>query len=374
MHLIDYINIHEDWEERLSDFPYNLKIKTDGRYKLLEYHFFESNFYFGEVMEARGCIIKKDFNNKWVYVCKPFNKFFNYGSSYASYIDWNSKPISITEKIDGSLMKLWYEPDEMRWHLSTSGTIDAFKTYFHESNLTFGNIFERILGCSINTFAKDCFLNTKYTYCFEMTSPETKIVIPYTDGIYYLTSFHTATGTESCSLTNFTKEEMERYGINFPTTYHLNSIEEVIDFVQNLDASHEGVVIRDAYGRRVKVKTLDYLFASKIFAKGEIKKADILKLIRENKIDDLIEYFPEYNVKALEVKQEVEEFINSVLHVYNTYHTITTRKELASKIKNFNGAYVVFKKYNNPNLDVRKYVWEDLRLSRLIRLLGYKEK
>lgn len=99
MHLIDYINSYEDWEERLARPPYNLEVKTKGEYKLLKYKMSESNFDYTEVQEARGCIVTQNFDGEWIYVCRPFKKFFNYGERWAAHIDWSYT--FITEKIDG---------------------------------------------------------------------------------------------------------------------------------------------------------------------------------------------------------------------------------------------------------------------------------
>ena len=121
-HIGKFISENKDWKEILSNEPYNLKISCDGEYVLLKYDMRTADFSSPIVKEARGIIFKV---GEWEYpVCHPFNKFFNYGEIFSDDVDWNSSVVS--EKIDGSLMKLWF--DENKWHLSTNGSIDAYKT------------------------------------------------------------------------------------------------------------------------------------------------------------------------------------------------------------------------------------------------------
>ena len=72
---------HNDWEELLTQEPYCMKIKEDGPYVIFNYDQIRSDFNNPLVREARGIIFRK---GKWDYpVCWAFNKFGNYGESYA---------------------------------------------------------------------------------------------------------------------------------------------------------------------------------------------------------------------------------------------------------------------------------------------------
>ena len=369
MHLIDYINRYDNWQERLTQPPYNLTIKNDNDYYLLKYNQLESDFSLQEVVEARGCIVREDFDGEWIYVCKPFNKFFNYGEPWAAPIDWTSAVV--TEKIDGSLMKLWY--DYGKWHLSTNSTIDAFCAPANQSGLTFGEIFERILGTDIYNFAQDCFLDYNSTYLFEMTSPETRVVIPYEDLIYYLSRIDNYNEYEYLSpLPGFTREQFEAYEIEFPNQYSFHSLKETIAYAESLPKEEEGFVICDGYGRRIKVKSPSYLRAAHLFKKGNIGKADILQMIKENTIDDFIAYFPEYKYKALDVRYDILAYCKALDIYWDLYGAIATRKEFAEKVKNFDGSSLLFKKYTNSDFDMRAYILNEIGYKKLASLLGYK--
>ena len=120
MKLVKFMNAHENWIELLSNAPYFIKVRKSGPYYLLKYDMLESDFSEPMVQEARGSIFT--FNKEWKCVCHPMDKFFNYGEVYASDIDWETA--KVYEKVDGSLMKLWYCDG---WHLSTNGCVYAYE-------------------------------------------------------------------------------------------------------------------------------------------------------------------------------------------------------------------------------------------------------
>ena len=110
----------DNWEELLANKCIN--IKRDNDLCIFNYDIgckFEDPI----VQEARGIII--DTNNLQV-VCWPFRKFGNYSESYADNIDWSSARVQ--EKIDGSIIKLWFNKDTDKWVWSTNGVIYASKT------------------------------------------------------------------------------------------------------------------------------------------------------------------------------------------------------------------------------------------------------
>lgn len=369
MHLLEFINYYENWEEILSKPPYNISIKTDGDYKLLKYNQIESDFDYQVVQECRGCILKRDFDGEWIYVCRPFNKFFNYGEPWAAPIDW--RKVSVTEKIDGSLMKIWY--DNNKWHLSTNGTIDAFKAYINEGDKTFGELFESILEEKVEVFAEECGLWKDCTYLFEMVSPENRIVIPYDYGIYYLTCYDNEARKEWPPI--YSQFMRLRQYVSFPKTFQFNSLEEVVKCAEGLDSMHEGFVVRDFHGNRIKVKSPEYLRAAHLFVKGHIGKADILKMLKDGTIDDFEGYFPQYHELIKDVTFEVNNFILQVLSNWNMYCWAETRKDFALKVKNLPESDILFKKYSNPYFNIERYIWHELDTNKLIHLLGYdKEK
>ena len=96
--LLKLIKAFPNWKEILSKEPFFIDIKQEGDLYLFKYQQLNSDFSIKAVQESRGCIIEIK-GNTARYVCRPFDKFFNYGEEQAAEIDW--KTARITEKIDG---------------------------------------------------------------------------------------------------------------------------------------------------------------------------------------------------------------------------------------------------------------------------------
>src|SRR5574344_1881444 len=130
LQLLDFIKQNkENWKEVLQKKPYSLIVKEDDDYILLKYNQLESDLSNSIVQECRGIILRK---SDLKVVCFPFKKFFNYHEPNAADIDWDGA--RVLDKIDGSLIKLWF--DNGCWHWSTNGNIDADKTEFAVNDLS----------------------------------------------------------------------------------------------------------------------------------------------------------------------------------------------------------------------------------------------
>lgn len=280
--LLNFIKNHQDWKELLQQPPYNLSIKEDGGYVILKYNQINSDFSQPLVKEARGIILDAA---TLVPVCVPFFKFFNYGEQYAADLDWDSA--QITEKIDGSLIKLWW--DKGTWHWSTNGTIDAAKAevkqsvFVTEPNLTFLKLIQEADNYNQIDYSS---LSVDYTYMFELVSPKNQIVLPYAEtSLYYL-------GARD----NYTFEEVKLdIGIKKPRSFDFSTLDQCIAATQsNLFKDKEGMVAKDKYGNRVKIKTEDYFLKHKLANNGEVNGGALLQLIKINDYEELLSYFPQY--------------------------------------------------------------------------------
>lgn len=212
LELRDFILSHDNWEELLTTDPYNLKISRDSGYIMFKYNQLSSDFTIPLVREARGIVFRE---SDWKCVCFPFMKFGNYGESYCPNIDWNTA--SVQEKVDGSLIKLWYDNG---WHISTNSTIDAFKAELNDAKYkTFGNLFEEALPFPFDEF--NIIAGTEYVYMFELCSKYNRVVIPYDEPKLYLL------GIRNIYLGNEVPPEesvMKDY-FDIPKRYNLHSLE-----------------------------------------------------------------------------------------------------------------------------------------------------
>lgn len=344
MQVLELMNNNQNWEEILTQPPYCIKIKRDGNYVILKYNQLNSDFSNPIVRECRGAIFYLNDNDKYECVCRAFDKFGNWGESYVQEIDWNSAVVE--EKIDGSLIKIWHHNDE--WNISTNGTIDAFEAQIGDTELTFGDLVNKAIGCSlIPYFLEELDKNT--TYMFELVSPESKVTIFYPETkLYYLGQRDMNTMIESKNYT----DHMQEYGILSPKTYPLNNIESCLAYVKNMSKDEEGFVIRDKDFNRMKLKSPKYLMAFHMNNNGVITTKRIIKMLKADIIDDFIAYCPEYTNMAKEVINDINNVASCMEFLWDTTPTVIkqNRKEFAAHVQEFFCKEFLFVKLGHPEL------------------------
>lgn len=225
--LIDFIKKHENWEELLKEPPFCIKIKRKDNFIIFNYNQLSSDFNNNIVRECRGIIF---YEPTWECVCHAFDKFGNHGEDYVPNLD--QKSIYIREKVDGSLIKIWFFED--RWHYSSNGMIDLKDTETIDSYVNFMDLFKMALysnNLTIEEFEQK--LNPKYTYMFELVSPLNRVVIKYEKPDIYLLAARERK-TDELSL-NFEVE-----GIKSPKKYYFKTISEIIEAAQDL-SWNEGI-------------------------------------------------------------------------------------------------------------------------------------
>ena len=296
---------------------HDIKAKIEGDLAIFNYGH-TCDFLSPLVQEARGIII----NTRTLrVVCWPFRKFGNFGESYADEIDWESA--RVLEKVDGSIVKLWYDEENEKWQFSTNATIRAEKASVDHAPypITFGDVIAKAENlCNIH-FDE---LDKRKTYIFELVSPLTRVVIDYGKTMLY------HIGTRS----NVTGEESdEDIGVIKPKSYPLSSLESCINAVMalNRDGDNieaEGFVVVDKNYHRIKIKSPDYLVQNKLLQTSSISKEEAIEmLLSENpKIEvitkarpDLIPLFKYYEYKLAELKCSANKLAALSRGLYNEY-------------------------------------------------------
>lgn len=323
----EFILAHENWRELLAAAPYNLKISEDDGFVLFKYNQISSDFNEEICKEARGLILDSQDNFKVVRFA--FKKFFNLDESYAAHIDWDTA--IATEKIDGSIMSVWYARG--KWHLSTNGVIDAFKAELGGVGpyKTFGELFESILPLS--TFKN---YNKHRCWTFELVSPYNKVVIDYPETKVYLLSVRNMDSLEELNL-NVIEMLADANGIAAPKRYELNNEADYRKLVEEMPEGHEGIVVKDAMGRRVKIKTPLYFQLHKMVNNGHITLEKAIDLIWQNEDGEFLAYFSQFTEYFNNVKFALDSINNAV-------RAITSMAEANREILNINFSEKVAKK------------------------------
>lgn len=315
----EFIKAHDNWEELLSNAPYNLKISWDDDFVLFKYSQIDSDFNEEICREARGLIL--DARDDFKVVRYAFKKFFNIDEGYADQLDWDTAVA--TEKIDGSIMSVWYARG--KWRLSTNGKIDAFKAELNGVGpyKTFGDLFESVLPLS--TFEN---FNKVRCWTFELVSPYNKIVIDYSETKVYLLSIRDITNLWELPLDGV--EILGDFlGVATPQRYNLNNEADYRKVVEQMPEGHEGIVVRDATGNRVKIKTLLYFQMHKAKNNGVITLERIVDLILKNDDEEFLSYFIEYRPKFSHIRNVREKILSRIEEINTLAKNYSSKKEIA---------------------------------------------
>lgn len=326
-------------------------------------YFISASFKDPVVKNSRGIILHR--NSTFDVACHAFDKFCNYGESGAAKIQWSTARVQ--DKLDGSIIKLWYNTIDDCWAWSSSSLIkasDSFADAAHTRSLMdiiketpeYAIIIEKIEN---NNLDKNC------TYIFELCSQYNTIVIKYTTPkLWHI-------GTR-----NIKSEEEMYYNIDDkidqPKEYDIHSIEEAKETVARL-SNHardvkEGFVIVDGNYNRVKLKTPEYL-ALHYMRDSSQKPNHALELVLHGDLEEFMAYYPEYNHIMLYYKFHIEELIYQIeLCVKYTEILLSrgySRDDIAREVKDNKFKHFIFK-----FIDTRKSAREmvmDLSANKLLK-------
>ena len=245
--ICNFISNNEDWERRLMD-EYSIKTHHDETYSNIVVFNYSigADFSIPIVQEARGIIIDLD---TYDVLCWPFRKFGNWNESYADKIDWNYAVAR--QKIDGSLIKLFWNPMADKWWWATNGTTDAKDASVMDSEKTFYDV---ILSADNYPDVNYENLDIDMTYMFELVSPMTQVVISYPVAhLYHIGTRNNITG----------KELNTDIGVEQPRDFKVSDLESVIAQANAINGEdvvvEEGYVVVDREFNRIKVKSPKYL-------------------------------------------------------------------------------------------------------------------
>lgn len=363
-----YEKFYGDWnqlEQYILD-TYGIKTHKDNNYpnlRLFKYSmdYKDINFYLDIVKESRGVII--DINNNTV-VCNPFKKFGNYAEDYSDNIDWNSAIIE--EKLDGSLIKLWFYKDMNKWVWSTNGTIDAYTT---QPSMTYcmGDIIDLCENKNniISTINSKTSTYDDYTFMFELVGKD---------------NIHTVNNYDKNELiligirTNSTGEEIspDIFQINYEPSI---KIRKTYDFIKELDylieyldmkdnnskndnvIEYEGFVVCDKNFNRIKIKSLKYVRLHHLTNGGNISINVLFPIIRDGNIDDIVGTFPIIKDKALKV-YELYQFIKENIKYSLTLcqqHMHKSQKEFAIAIQWYQYKDLCFK-FRKQDISIKEFM------------------
>lgn len=275
------------------------------------------------VQEARGIIINLDTLD---VVCWPFRKFGNWNEPYADDIDWATARVQ--DKIDGSIVKMWFDYEQNKWHWSTNSMINASDALVKASPYGEGRTFMDAIESTCNypnVITAQNLCDKGCTYIFELTGLENKVVINYSEPkLWHIGTRDNVSG----------REYNEDIGVYRPAEYEIHSLSECIDKVHELNPKDtcikESFVVVDENWHRVKVKSDEYLYLHRLVNNQMLSKDRLLEIIMANdrkKLDDLLTHFPEYETMIryyqymeADLRRNVSEIVRKARIAYTEFN------------------------------------------------------
>lgn len=318
-----------DWRVFFEEEYPDITIKEEAPYAMFVYSI-KSDFKDPVVQESRGIIINTEVPE---VACFPFRKFGKSYDNYVDKIDW--KNVRIEEKIDGSLVKLWFDKLSCKWRFSSNRMINLDDCFMDQySGTTLMDIlvqasgYDVILNEILNT--DSVVLNKNKTYMFELISPENTVVIKHKGySLYHIGTRDNRTGIE----------ERQYIGIKRPDYYPMHTLEECDDFVREVDKNHdtgkyddcsfEGLVAVDENWNRMKIKSPMYTMLHNIVSSSDKSKNILLKMLWNDEIDisvmckrypELSHYLKYYDFKVTEFRHQAESFIDICRKIHDLFN------------------------------------------------------
>lgn len=354
---------YKDGKKILEDLGIKVDESQSDHYIILNYSQINSPKFNKYVNECRALILTK---NKFTVAARSFDRFYNYHEDPNSEMIFNNYSyITVIEKIDGSLISIWYDHlDKKQWVASTRSRIYA--DGLTPNNFTYRDIVDEAFKCKDwpdkfnNTQIPDYYLRSQpmkdHTFVFELVSPETRVVKYYDKPSLYLIGLRNNKKETEILTTHYGIERYLNEGLNIPKnklifsdddviktpqTYRLSSYDKIIESMKTLKEEDEGYVCVNYSGRgtksfqRIKIKNPAHLAMSRVKGNGILTFNKLCEyVVDREKMDKYLEYFPEYADLFEPFIEAKEKLINKVNEEYNKYAFLKEQKEFALAIEN----------------------------------------
>lgn len=294
------------------------------------------------VREARGLIVCP---NELSIVSRSFDRFFNHGEGGENEA-FDINRACIMEKVDGSLMKLYFHKG--KWRVSTRGTCFA-NTPVGTFDITFSDLFWRAAGV-VDKHSKEEFLSnfhSNMTYIFELATPENRVVTRYASDQLVLLAARSPVSGYYKSIEY--KEQLVKavteagFNVRMPTMFAANDFSQVLEATKQLTNLQEGFVAWDLVSdERVKFKSAAYVAVHHIRGEGALVPKRVAALVLENEHEEYLTYFEE-DRRFFEPYVEARDILaSSMEETYESVKGIEDQREFALKVKDLPYSAVMF--------------------------------
>ena len=335
----------------LCDFIAELKLigvdcrdYPDFKIMVLNYNMFSAIKNHPVVNECRGLILSYDGE----VICKPFTRFYNLGENGVDTFDFENS--IVFEKVDGSLIKIYFCPATDKWEIGTRGT--AFAEGDCQWFETFRDGVLDSLGKTEQQFQDDCqMLDKNSTRLYEWISPNNRIVTPYKKSeLVFLCLINNKTGEEIYDY-DIDFEKQHKWNVRKLESYSFNTQDECLTALSKLSGLEEGFVCYNKKtGDRIKIKSPSYLIVHRLRGDG-LTLNSVCELVIINEVSEYVSVFPEDAEKFDTAQEILNDLLYSLSIKYETVKDIENQKDFSLKIKDDDLSCVLFRaRRNNTNI------------------------
>lgn len=280
---------------------------------------------YDQIESRKGCEVADDCralvlrHGTWEVVARSFRRFYNLGERPGESLDW--KTATAQDKLDGSLMVMFYTSNG--WRVNTRGS-------FAEQPMTTGgprwcDVFWKAFDAerlSIHDFSRD------HAYSFELCTPWNTVVVYHEQPSIHLLAAFDWDGNEMA-------EEDFPAGVRVPEIFSLDSPDAARLFVESRPGrTHEGVVVRDGTGKRVKVKSTHYLHYHRLKNNGHGFSVDnLVPLVLNGEAEEVAAVFPEAKTRIERLTRRVQEESERAMAVWERCRGLESQKDFALAIR-----------------------------------------
>jgi len=302
--------------------------------------------------ECRGLTLEK---GTWRVVARAFPRFFNYGEvpENDAKFDWSSAYCQ--EKCDGSLALLYNYNGT--WRMNTRGSF-AQGEITAGAGWTWTELFFSLLD---STQLKE--INPHHTFVFELCSPFNKVVRRYDKPtLFLLTAFSNEFDLECVA--GGMDLVAGKLKVQRPGEYSLRCLSDVQDCIAaHPDATFEGMVVRDATGLRMKIKSLRYVALHHLRGEGQnlFHPRHLMPFLvtdKQSEADELLTYFPEVTDRFKQLKARLDEAYLKLMEVWQEAKDIESQKDFALFIMPRTPLYAILFEARKRNAEPGR-IWRD---------------
>jgi hypothetical protein len=328
----------------------HIKSKKFGNYDVMFYNKTKVVEFNNTTRNIRSVVV--DNNEKRIVSLSP-SKSIDLDEFISNYSNFDD--VIVEDFIEGTMINLFWDIYENKWEISTKTTVGGNVIFF--SSNTFNNMFyETIEYCKVDLST----FNKSYCYSFVMQHLNNRIVTAFVKPSLWLIEAYDL-NTQSLLNTRVLVEEIKG-DIKCPDIFHhFSNYSDLINYYNENDiASHfMGMVIRKRDTNvRTKIRNPNYEKIRLLRGNSSNLQYHYFTLVKEDKVDEFLKYYPEYVKKIKKYTSIDNKFINTL---YKNYISCYIKKNNRLNVfpKNYKThMYYIHQIYLNqlkPNKKVVKY-------------------